>query len=92
MISDADSDLLRFEEKKAFLDKKLNRATVAVEDLISDIENCVRSEDNPNGVLTGRLSDYVTCIAIDYEGLVNLYKTDKNHWKGRVHEIKDEKE
>ena len=33
MIAEADEDLLRYEEKKASLDKKLTRVTVAVEDL-----------------------------------------------------------
>ncbi len=90
MISEADLDLQRFEEKKATLDKKLTSVTVAVEDLSSDIQDCIKSEANPNGVLTGKLSDYIKCIAIDYESLISMYKADKSHWQGRVDDIRHE--
>lgn len=64
--------------------------TVAVEELSSDIQDCIKSEANPTGVLTGKLSDYITCIAIDYESLISMYKADKSHWQGRVDDIRHE--
>lgn len=70
----------QFEASKAALDVNLKQVIDALDQMKLNIERNIYSKLNPNGFLTAKLSEYLSCFMIDIDKLKQLYAQDKEFW------------
>ena len=69
-----------FHSLKGEIDAEMAKTLEQIEKVRAMIRDNIQGKDNPIGLLTGKLQDYLQCLEINYRDLEMLLRNDETKW------------